>query len=130
MPPDAMALVRSAIWYRMLDAVIIGWWPSTPGLFSMRRRILLLRRFNWRWTLAFTRKPPGGRTVEGVKHLDCSSKSGGFRAFRPQSARGDAWLRTRQTCHISAKGALEQREEAVARRPQQPCSYAARPEAS
>src|SRR3954468_1733799 len=60
----------------------------------MRRRILRLRRFNWRWTLAFTRKPPGGRTVEGVKYLDCSLKPGGFRASRPRSASDYAWLRT------------------------------------
>src|SRR5712675_264291 len=78
----------------MLEAVIIGTWRSTPGLFSMRRRILRLRRFNWRWTLAFTRKPPGGRTVEGVKYLDCSPKPGGFRAYRPRSASDYAWLRT------------------------------------
>src|SRR5205823_3325704 len=80
----------------MLEAAIIGWWLSTPGLFSMRRRIRRLRRFNWRWTLAFTRKPPGGRTVEGVKYLDCSLKPGGFRASRPRSASDYAWLRTRR----------------------------------
>src|SRR3954462_2423160 len=77
----------------MLEAAIIGWWRSTPGLFSMRRRILRLRRFSWRWRLAFTRKPPGGRTVAGVKYLDCSPKPGGCRAYRPRSASDYAWLR-------------------------------------
>src|SRR5438270_1611672 len=77
----------------MLEAVIIGCCRSTPGLFSMRRRMRRLRRFNWRWTLAFTRKPPGGRTVEGVKSLDCSPKPGGFRATRLRSASDYAWLR-------------------------------------
>src|SRR5947208_17194105 len=78
----------------MLEAAIIGSGRSIPGWFSMRRRIRLLRRFNWRWTLAFTRKPPGGERARGVKHLDCSLKPGGFRALGPQSAWGDAWLRT------------------------------------
>src|SRR3954454_7081549 len=78
----------------MLEAVIIGRGRSTPGLFSMRRRILRLRRFNWRWTVAFTRKPPGGRTVEGVKYLDCSPEPGGFRASRLRSASDYAWLRS------------------------------------
>src|SRR4051794_18490566 len=77
----------------MLEAAIIGRWRSTPGLFSMRRRIRLLLRFNRRWTLAFTRKPPGGRTVEGVKYLDCSPKPGGFRVSRPRSASDYAWFR-------------------------------------
>src|SRR4051794_40521212 len=77
----------------MLEAVIIGRGRSTPGLFSIRRRILRLRRFNWRWTLAFTRKPPGGRTVEGVKYLDCSLKPGGFRASCRQTASDYAWVR-------------------------------------
>src|SRR3954447_13949221 len=79
----------------MLEAAIIGRWRSKPGLFSMRRRIRRLRRFNWRWTLAFTRKPPGGRTVEGGKYLDCSPIPGGFRASRPRSASDYAWLRPR-----------------------------------
>src|SRR3954454_24947282 len=83
----------------MLEAAIIGWGGSTPGLFSMRRRILRLRRFSWRWTLAFTRRPPGGRTVEGVKYLDCSAKPGGFRACRPRSASDYAWLRARGVPH-------------------------------
>src|SRR3954453_12493328 len=78
----------------MLEAAIIGRCRSPPGLFSMRRRIRRLRRFNWRWTLAFTRKPPGWRTVEGVKYLDCSPKPGGFRAYRLRSASDYAWLRT------------------------------------
>src|SRR4051794_22145234 len=78
----------------MLEAAIIGRWRSTPGLFSMRRRIRLLLRFNRRWTLAFTRKPPGGRTVEGVKYLDCSPEPGGFRVSRPRSASNYAWLKT------------------------------------
>src|SRR3954453_10591445 len=77
----------------MLEAAIIGRCRSPPGLFSMRRRIRRLRRFSWRWTLAFTRKPPGWRTVEGVKHLDCSLKPGGFRASRPRSASNYTWLR-------------------------------------
>src|SRR6478752_4460095 len=77
----------------MLEAAIIGSGRSTPGWFSMRRRIRRLRRFNWRWTLAFTRKPPGRRTVEGVKYLDCSPEPGGFRACWPRSASNYAWLR-------------------------------------
>src|SRR5881398_2312071 len=79
----------------MLEAAIIGSGHSTPGRFSLRRRIRRLRRFNWRWTLAFTRRPPGGRTVEGVKYLDCSPEPGGFRAYRPRSASDYAWLRPR-----------------------------------
>src|SRR4051794_18836236 len=78
----------------MLEAVIIGRGRSTPGLFSMRRRILRLRRASWRWTLAFTRKPPGGRTVEGGKYLDCSPEPGGFRVSRLRSASNYAWLRS------------------------------------
>src|ERR1700733_4582199 len=78
----------------MLEAAIIGLGRSTPGLFSIRRRILLLRRFNWRWTLAFTRRPPGGERSRGVKYLDYSLKPGGFRASRPRSASDYAWLRT------------------------------------
>src|SRR5664279_809088 len=77
----------------MLEAVIIGRGRSTPGLFPMRRRILRLRRFNCRWTLAFTRKPPGGERLRGVKHLDYSPKPGGFRASRPRSSSDYAWLR-------------------------------------
>src|SRR3954449_12130244 len=79
----------------MLEAAIIGRGRSTPGLFSIRRRILRLRRFNWRWTLAFTRRPPGGERLRGVKYLDCSPKPGGFRASRPRSASDYAWLRAR-----------------------------------
>src|SRR6187402_458516 len=79
----------------MLEAAIIGRWHSTPGWFSMRRRTLRLRRFNWRWRLAFTRKPPGGERSRGVIYLDCSPKPGGFRASRPRSASDYAWLRTR-----------------------------------
>src|SRR5512147_2214804 len=77
----------------MLEAVIIGSGRSTPGLFSSRRRILRWRRFNWRRTLAFTRKPPGGEQARVVKHLDCSRKPGGFRVPRPQHASNYAWLR-------------------------------------
>src|SRR4051812_24683040 len=77
----------------MLEAAIIGRWRSTPGVFSMRRRIRLLRRFNWRWTLAFTRKPPGGERTRLVKYLDCSPEPGGFRASRPRSASDYAWFR-------------------------------------
>src|SRR4051794_37805854 len=77
----------------MLEAAIIGRWRSTPGLFWIRRRILLLRRFNWRWTVAFTRKPPGGEWLRGVKYLDYSLKPGGFRASRPRSASNYAWIR-------------------------------------
>src|SRR5262245_62771642 len=62
----------------------------------MRRRILRLRRFNWRWRLAFTRKPPGGERTRVVKYLDCSLKPGGFRVCGPRSAWGYAWLRTNQ----------------------------------
>src|SRR3954470_77311 len=87
----------------MLEAVIIGRGRSTPGLFSMRRRILRLRRFNWRWTLAFTRKPPGGRTVEGVKYLDCSPRPGGFRAYRLRSVSDYAWLRASMSGHAPAR---------------------------
>src|SRR3954462_7674234 len=79
----------------MLEAAIIGRWLSTPGLFSMRRRTLRLRRFNWRWRLAFTRKPPGWRTVEGGKYLDCSPEPGGFRASRLGRASDYAWMRSR-----------------------------------
>src|SRR5438309_7435695 len=77
----------------MLEAAIIGSGRSTPGLFSIRRRILRWHRFNRRWTLAFTRKPPGGELARVVKYLDCSLKPGGFRAFRPQRVWGYAWLR-------------------------------------
>src|SRR5512135_994915 len=77
----------------MLEAAIIGSGRSTPGWFSMRRRMRRLRRFNWRWTLAFTRKPPGVERTRGVKYLDCSRKPGGFRASRPQNASDYAWLR-------------------------------------
>src|SRR3954454_24684403 len=89
----------------MLEAAIIGSGGSTPGLFSIRRRIRLLRRFNRRWTVAFTRKPPGGRTVEKVNYLDCSLKPGGFRASRPQSVSDYACLRTSRTVHRLAEGA-------------------------
>src|SRR4028119_1129750 len=81
----------------MLEAAIIGRWRSTPGWFSRRRRILRLRRFNWRWTLAFTRKPPGGEWTRHVKYLNCSPEPGGFRAFRPQQVWGYAWLRISTT---------------------------------
>src|SRR5438270_11348854 len=81
----------------MLEAAIIGWWRSTPGLFSIRRRMRLLRRFNWRWTLAFTRKPPGGERSRGVKYLDYSLKPGGFRVSGPRPASDYAWLRTSST---------------------------------
>ena len=40
-------------------------------------------------------KASWGRTVEGVKYLDCSPKPGGFRAFRLRSASNHAWLGTR-----------------------------------
>src|SRR5512142_1415537 len=81
----------------MLAAAIIGSGRSTPGLFSMRRRMRRLRRFNWRWTLAFTRKPPGVEQTRDVKYLDCSRKPGGFRASRPQNTSDYAWLRTNQS---------------------------------
>src|SRR3954462_11590696 len=77
----------------MLEAAIIGWCRSTPAWFSMRRRILRLRRFNWRWTLAFTRKPPGGDGSRGVNHLDCPLDPGGVRVSWAQRAWGYAWLR-------------------------------------
>src|SRR5688572_15710772 len=80
----------------MLEAAIIGSGRSTPGLCSSRRRILRLRRFNWRWRLAFTRRPPGGQRSRGVEYLDCGPNPGGFRAFLPQWACGDAWLRTQR----------------------------------
>src|SRR6476659_10329344 len=85
----------------MLEAVIIGWWRATPGLFSIRRRIRLLRRFSWRWTLAFTRKPPGGGRSKVVKYLDCSLKPGGFRASCARSALDHAWLRVSR--HAAAR---------------------------
>src|SRR4051812_49912689 len=88
----------------MLGAVIIGSCRSTPGLFSIRRRMRLLRRFSWRWTLAFTRKPPGGERLRLVKHLDCSPKPGGFRAFLPRSASDYAWLRTRPEWDLGTPG--------------------------
>src|SRR3954470_21188017 len=90
----------------MLEAVIIGVDRSTPGLFSIRRRISRLRRFNWRWTLAFTRKPPGGERLRGVKYLDCSPEPGGFRASRPRSASDYAWLRTRLVHRLIKPGPL------------------------
>src|SRR5512142_3277306 len=77
----------------MLEAVIIGSGRSMPGLFSMRRKMRRLRRFNGRWTLAFTRKPPGVEQTRGVRYLDCSRKPGGFRASQPQNALDYAWLR-------------------------------------
>src|SRR3954452_4586097 len=79
----------------MLEAVIIGSGRSTPGWFSIRRRMRRLRRFNCRWTLAFTRKPPGDEQASVVKYLDCSRKPGGFRASRPQNASDYAWLKAR-----------------------------------
>src|SRR5512135_3717224 len=81
----------------MLEAAIIGTGRSTPGWCSSRRRIRRFRRASWRWTLAFTRKPPGGEGSRGVNHLDCSLKQGGFRASGSQRAWGDAWLRTNST---------------------------------
>src|SRR5512135_111652 len=92
----------------MLEAVIIGPGRSTPGLFSSRRRILRWRRFNWRRTLAFTRKPPGGERARVVKHLDCSRKPGGFRVPRPRHASNYAWLRLRLRHH--REGLLEKSE--------------------
>src|SRR4051794_9913817 len=77
----------------MFEAVIIGSGRSTPGLFAMRRRIRRLRRFNWRWTLAFTRKPPGGEGTRLVKYLDSSPEPGGFRVSWLQGAWDYAWLR-------------------------------------
>src|SRR5438270_7806889 len=91
----------------MLEAAIIGSGRSTPGLFSIRRRILRWHRFNRRWTLAFTRKPPGGELARVVKYLDCSLKPGGFRAFRPQRVWGYAWLRTSQARTQARKEAKE-----------------------
>src|SRR3954469_7517726 len=87
----------------MLEAASIGLARSTPGLFSMRRRIRLLRRFNWRWTLAFTRKPPGGEWLRGVKYLTYPRYPGGFRASWPRSDSDYAWLRTRDTLNTSSK---------------------------
>src|SRR6059058_2571271 len=85
----------------MLEAVIIGVDRSTPGWFSMRRRILRLRRFNWRWTLAFTRKPPGGERLRGVKYLNYPPNPGGFRASGLDPDSDYAWLRTsRQLCRV------------------------------
>src|SRR4051794_14173442 len=78
----------------MLEAAIIGRDRSTPGLFSMRRRIRRLRRFSWLWTLAFTRRPPGGERTRLVKYLDCSPKPGGFRVSQLRTDWGYAWLRT------------------------------------
>src|SRR4028119_2191840 len=60
----------------------------------MRRAILRLRRFNWRWTLAFTRKPPGGEWLRGVKYLNYPPNPGGFRASWPRSDSHYAWLRS------------------------------------
>src|SRR6516164_5434904 len=82
----------------MSEAVIIGLSRSTPGLFMMRRRMRRLRWASWRWTLAFTRKPPGVEWSRGVMYLDCSGKPGGFRASQPQNTSDYAWLRTRVTC--------------------------------
>ena len=99
---------RSGYWRRPSSARC----RSTPGLFSMRRRIRRLRRFNWRWTLAFTRKPPGGERSRGVKYLDCSPKPGGFRAFRPRSASDYAWLRASRAASI-----LERMRKSARRKP-------------
>src|SRR5436305_6175391 len=87
----------------MLEAAIIGWRRSTPGLFSMRRRIRRLRRFNWRWTLAFTRKPPGGERLRGVKYLNYPPNPGGFRASGLDPDSDYAWLRTSSTVSRSLK---------------------------
>src|SRR5512135_313203 len=81
----------------MLEAAIIGSGRSTPGWCSSRRRIRRLRRASWRWTLAFTQKPPGGEESRSVNHLDCSRKPGGFRASWLQRAWGYAWLRINET---------------------------------
>src|SRR6516164_5753446 len=78
----------------MFEAAIIGSGRSMPGLFSMRRRMRRLRRFNWRWRLAFTRKPPGGEQARVVKYLDCSRNPGGFRASQLQNDPNYAWLRS------------------------------------
>src|SRR5512135_1946887 len=79
----------------MLAAASIGSGLSTPGWCSSRRRIRRLRRASWRWTLAFTRKPPGGEPARVVNHLDCSLKPGGFRVSLLQRFWGYAWLRPR-----------------------------------
>src|SRR5512135_467511 len=65
----------------MLEAAIIGSGRSTPGLFTRRRRMRRLRRASRRWTLAFTRKPPGGRTVEGCEVPRLSAETRGFSSF-------------------------------------------------
>src|SRR4051812_18257250 len=78
----------------MFEAVIIGSGRSTPGLLAMRRRIRRLRRFSRRWTLAFTRKPPGDEGARLVKYLDSSPKPGGFRVSWLRGAWDYAWLRT------------------------------------
>src|SRR3954447_25397459 len=93
----------------MLEAAIIGLWRSTAGLCSMRRAMLRLRRFNWRWTLAFTRKPPGGRIVEVVKYLNCSPKPGGFRVFGPRSASHYAWFETKRVGEFARTSEYETR---------------------
>src|SRR3954470_19119966 len=78
----------------MFEAVIIGSGRSTPGWVAMRRRVRRLRRFSRRWTLAFTRRPPGGEGTRLVMYLDSSPKPGGFRVSWLQRAWGYAWLRT------------------------------------
>src|SRR5512135_1712979 len=80
----------------MLAAASIGSGLSTPGWCSSRRRIRRLSRASWRWTLAFTRKPPGGEPARVVNHLDCSLKPGGFRVSLLQRVWGYAWLRARR----------------------------------
>jgi hypothetical protein len=66
----------------MLVAASIGWWRSTPGWFSSRRRVRRLRRFNRRWRLAFTRRPPACERLGIVKYLDCSQKPEGVSSLR------------------------------------------------
>jgi hypothetical protein len=59
----------------MLEAAIIGWGRSMPGWISMRGRILCLRRFNCRWTLAFTRKPPGAERAKDTPRISIDAKA-------------------------------------------------------
>src|SRR4028118_2353423 len=79
----------------------------------MRRAILRLRRFNWRWTLALTRKPPGGEWLRGVKYLNYPPNPEGFRASWPPSDSHYAWLRTRQGAYAKALSSLDQALEAL-----------------
>jgi len=51
------------------------------------------REHSRRWTSAFTRKPPDGEELSGVKHLEYPLQPGDFRVFNIQSASNHACLK-------------------------------------